>query len=127
MNGTTAEYAVLSLPSMMKMGGHSWLSILKIDIEGAEFDVIDSWHRKNYNIPANQLLFEFHERFFRAKSKAMGVNFLSLAISKLKDLGFVLVCHTNRVRCKTICAISIHLDFSFPSGLNDSFGHSVKR
>jgi FkbM family methyltransferase len=77
---------VLKLESMLKMLGHKEIEILKADIEGAEFDVIADWAARNYRPPAQQILIEFHDRFFsngRAK--------LRKAVQDMKSIGFVLV------------------------------------
>jgi FkbM family methyltransferase len=42
--------------------GHKQIDVLKMDIEGAEYDVIENI--LNSKIPINQILIEFHERLF---------------------------------------------------------------
>jgi len=42
--------------------GHKHINVLKIDIEGAEYDVIESIIKADINI--DQILLEFHSRFF---------------------------------------------------------------
>ena len=42
--------------------GHSKIAVLKIDIEGSEYDIIP--YLLNMKIPIEQLLIEFHHRFF---------------------------------------------------------------
>lgn len=83
--GTVIDIPVLTLPSMMKMLGHQFLSILKIDIEGAEFAVIDKWAREKYRIPADQVLVEFHERYF---TNAKANSLVPEAVKKMASLGF---------------------------------------
>lgn len=55
------EVPVHRLATVMQMLGHSEIDILKIDIEGAEYDVIDDIVESG--IPINQLLIEFHHRW----------------------------------------------------------------
>ena len=40
------------------------LDVLKIDIEGAEFEVVTSWYERNFQPRARQILIEFHDRLF---------------------------------------------------------------
>lgn len=61
--------------------GHSKIDILKMDIEGAEYNVLDNILESS--IPIGQILIEFHERFFEnGKDKTIE------AIKKLKENGF---------------------------------------
>lgn len=55
------QLAVKTLKSMMKELGHNHLDVLKIDIEGLEYDVIPTL----LDVPVKQLMIEFHSRFFR--------------------------------------------------------------
>lgn len=52
---------VLDLLSIMKILNHNHIDILKMDIEGAEYEVIQNIIDNNIQI--NQLLIEFHHRF----------------------------------------------------------------
>lgn len=96
VNGTVDKYPSLTLGSMMAKLGHEWLSILKIDIEGLEFDIIDGWAQSLYLIPADQILIEFHERLFSRKAKSR--QSVQSAVDKLSKLGYQLICHTAWVR-----------------------------
>jgi FkbM family methyltransferase len=49
-----------TLSSIMKKLNHSYLDVLKIDIEGAEFLVIENI--LNESIPIKQIMIEFHDR-----------------------------------------------------------------
>ena len=46
--------------------GHAYVDVLKVDVEGAEFQVIESWeaYYGDEGPPVCQLLFEWHERFY---------------------------------------------------------------
>lgn len=72
---------VFRLPSIVKKLGHSEIDILKMDIEGAEYDVVDDII--NMQIPVNQVLIEFHHRFAH-----IGLNRTRQAISKLNEAGY---------------------------------------
>jgi FkbM family methyltransferase len=61
--GETVEVPVDSLENWMQTFGHTHLDILKIDIEGSEYAVLEHWIQKKW-FPMDQLLVEFHQRFF---------------------------------------------------------------
>jgi FkbM family methyltransferase len=70
-----------SFSSIVTDLGHSHVDVLKMDIEGAEYDVLDSI--LDSKIPISQIVVEFHDRFFQ-DGKLRTVN----AIKQLKDYGF---------------------------------------
>jgi FkbM family methyltransferase len=79
--GQKIKVPVKDLESIMQNLSHTYIDILKMDIEGAEYDVIDFIINKK--IPVKQLLVEFHHRFPKigiAKSKR--------AIKKLTLAGY---------------------------------------
>jgi len=55
-----AELPVRRLSTIMADLGHDHIDLLKMDIEGAEFEVIDDI--ASHDIPVGQLLVEFHYR-----------------------------------------------------------------
>ena len=70
-----------SLGNIMNEMGHKHIDVLKMDIEGSEYDVIEDI--LNAKMSINQILIEFHDRFFEngnLKSKQ--------AIEKLKLNGY---------------------------------------
>lgn len=69
------------LPSIIEKLGHDRIDILKMDIEGAEYEVIDDI--LNSPVPIAQLLIEFHHRF-----DSIGIDMTRQAISSLNDAGF---------------------------------------
>lgn len=93
--GTITSLPMLSLKSMMRTLGHSWLAILKMDIEGAEFDVIDSWYTSGFEIPADQVLVEFHDRYFKHQQDYKRK--VPDAIRKMSRMNFTLSTSTNQV------------------------------
>lgn len=89
------EATVERLSSIMNRNNHGALDLLKLDIEGAEFDVIDSIVEDE--IPIKILCIEFHPN--------EGKNRVQAAITKLENYGFAVVAREG-------------LDFTF---LNRSF------
>jgi FkbM family methyltransferase len=68
------------LKTVMQELGHGSIDVLKLDIEGAEYEVLEDLIREK--IPVRQLLLEFHHRlssFGKGKTKQ--------ALSMLKDYG----------------------------------------
>jgi len=55
----TFEAPCLDLASLLKQNHHSYVDILKLDIEGAEYGVVD--HIIDARIPVRQILVEFHD------------------------------------------------------------------
>lgn len=89
-DGKVVSIPVLTLDSMLRKNGHleRELAVLKIDVEGVEFDVIADWARRSYQPPAKQILFEFHERYFKApESKTL----VPTAVAQMSNLGFELL------------------------------------
>lgn len=80
-SGSYIEVPVKSLKTIMAELGHTKIDILKMDIEGAEYAVID--HIIANNIQISQLLVEFHDRFEGVES-----NKSKLYIKKLHDFGY---------------------------------------
>lgn len=100
--GMVIKVDMLTVQSMMKMLNHRWVAVLKVDIEGAEFDVIQSWYDNKFVIPADQLLIEFHERYFSHDSRAPDM--VPLAMKQLSYLGFKRIHHTKLVSSLTLCS-----------------------
>lgn len=57
----TIEVPVYSMPSIMRMLNHSSIALLKIDVEGTEYEIIENI--LHHNILPQQILVEFHHRF----------------------------------------------------------------
>lgn len=75
------ELPVKRLVTVMKELGHDHIDLLKLDIEGAEYDVIPDVLESNLTI--HQLLIEFHHRFAEFGAKRTG-----LIVKMLKQHGF---------------------------------------
>jgi len=72
---------VKRLKTIMQNLSHNSVDILKIDIEGAEYEVIDDIISSGKEI--NQILIEFHHRF-----QNVGIDKSKKAIQKLKNAGY---------------------------------------
>jgi FkbM family methyltransferase len=72
---------VKTLNTLMKELGHTSIDILKMDIEGAEYDVLEDI--LSQKIIIRQLLVEFHHR-----QKNIGIRRTKDALKKLNSLGF---------------------------------------
>lgn len=72
---------MLSIHDIVIKLGHKQIDLLKIDIEGSEYEVIQSIARSK--IPICQIVVEFHERFFK-DGKAKTIE----AINILRNIGF---------------------------------------
>jgi FkbM family methyltransferase len=70
-----------SLSNIMKDNNHLKLDLLKMDIEGAEYEVID--HIQKNNIDIKQVLVEFHPHFEKDGKKKT-----KKAIEKLEKMGY---------------------------------------
>jgi len=70
-----------SFDDIIKENGHKYIDIIKMDIEGSEFSVIENL---NFNeIICGQIVVEFHERFFNNGDKL-----LTKTINILKNNGY---------------------------------------
>lgn len=87
----------------MKSLNHTSVAILKMDVEGAEFDVIRRWSEDMYDVPAEQLLVEFHQRNFQHVKG--WERLVPNAIESLKALGFELVTHTKLVSFRSLSSV----------------------
>lgn len=78
----TVSAPVRRLQDFMDELQHQYLDILKIDIEGAEYDVLEALLKEDY-LPFTQLLVEYHDRFLRDRSRHDRV------LIRLAEAGFV--------------------------------------
>lgn len=85
---------VKRLSTIMKELGHDQIDILKMDIEGAEYDVIKDIGKSG--IGPLQILVEFHHRF-----PGVGIKRSKEAIDRLRSMGYQLfsVSTTNEEFC----------------------------
>ena len=87
---------VKRLSTIMNELGNDQIDVLKMDIEGAEYDVIEDISKSN--IRPQQILVEFHHRF-----PGVSVKKTKEAISRLRSLGYLLfyVSASNEEFCFT--------------------------
>lgn len=87
--GKYVQFPAQTLTSAMAANGHDVIDILKLDVEGAEFDVIKHWQQSEFAeeamLPACQLLVEHHQRFYPQD----GAQRMRDMKSALRFLGFV--------------------------------------
>lgn len=92
------EVEMKSFKDILKMYNHDKIDVLKMDIEGSEYDVIEDILKSGILI--HQMAIEFHERFFKnGKDKSIQLvdlmkryGFLIFAISKsFEEISFVRV------------------------------------
>jgi FkbM family methyltransferase len=76
----SVRFPVMRLSTAMNLQGHGRLDLLKIDIEGAEYPVIEEIVREK--IPVSQLLVEFHHRL-----SSLGTDKTRAALSLLAGYG----------------------------------------
>ena len=50
----------LTLSDIMKRFSHEWVDYIKIDVESAEYPIIESWLNRYDQLPVGQLWIEFH-------------------------------------------------------------------
>jgi FkbM family methyltransferase len=75
------QVPVKKFSTITKELGHNKVDILKMDVEGSEYDVLDDIF--NSDVEIGQLLIEFHHRF-----NDIGVSKTKAAIKKINDNGF---------------------------------------
>lgn len=80
-NSQTIEVKVKRLKTIMQQLKHPHIDLLKMDIEGAEYDVIKSIVDDNLSI--GQILIEFHHRF-----PEHGICKTKQAIKRLEEFGY---------------------------------------
>ena len=79
--GESIQAPVRRLTTLMKELGHDRLDLLKLDIEGGEYEVVDDLLRQSVEV--DQLLVEFHHRM-----PEFGVEKTKQAIARLNDAGY---------------------------------------
>ena len=81
LKGKGIKVQMQNLETICKELGHSSIDVLKMDIEGSEYDIIP--YLLNMKIPIEQLLIEFHHRFFED-----GFSENKKVLEMLKDNGY---------------------------------------
>ena len=87
---TPGEEAVVEVPcvdlaTLMRQNGHDHIDLLKIDIEGAEYGVLDDLLRRQ--VPVRQVLVEFHHQMLPGIRRSQTIR----AILKMRAAGYRLI------------------------------------
>lgn len=80
---TTVNVDVMRIPSIMKKLNHEHLDLLKMDIEGAEYSVVNDMLKSG--VRPSILLIEFHHRF-----KSVGAKKTKDCVDSLRQTGYSL-------------------------------------
>ena len=80
-SGAAIEVPVQRLSTIMRTLGHNRIDLLKMNIEGAEYEVIDDLLHSG--VVAGQLLIEFHHRW-----PEVGIDKTKIAVHRLNDAGY---------------------------------------
>merc|ERR1711865_570163 len=86
--GDKVQVTVNSLQNWMSHNSHTSIEILKLDIEGAEYDVINAWARAGKFPPFRQLLIEFHWKMMRRQGNELAEQMHEEAVKGLRDAGY---------------------------------------
>jgi FkbM family methyltransferase len=82
-NNNIISVEIRTLKHLMEINMHSKIDVLKMDIEGAEYDVLKRFC--NEDIRPRQIIIEFHSRFFK-----FGLFKTLQSVRELKKLGYKL-------------------------------------
>jgi FkbM family methyltransferase len=85
----TFEIPCADLHSLMQQNGHTHIDLLKLDIEGSEYAVIDDFLRRR--IPVRQVCADFDFGYTPGIRRSQAIR----AILKLVTGGYKLVCHEH--------------------------------
>eukprot|EP01065_Artemidia_motanka_P006445 TRINITY_DN13170_c0_g2_i2.p1 TRINITY_DN13170_c0_g2~~TRINITY_DN13170_c0_g2_i2.p1 ORF type:complete len:772 (+),score=229.33 TRINITY_DN13170_c0_g2_i2:54-2318(+) len=100
---TRVSLMAKTLPTLARENGHSQIDLLKIDVEGAEFAVLDAWSKNKQAYPAVcQLLLELHARLVPGTSNDEIVRVAT------QELGFVVQHETKNRACPDGCVSLMH-------------------
>ena len=83
--GATLEVPCVDLPTLMRQNGHTRIDLIKIDIEGAEYGVLDQIVK--LKLPIRQILVEFHHTILPGVSRGQTIR----ALLKLAAAGYHLL------------------------------------
>eukprot|EP00271_Cylindrocystis_brebissonii_P013422 TRINITY_DN33234_c0_g1_i1.p1 TRINITY_DN33234_c0_g1~~TRINITY_DN33234_c0_g1_i1.p1 ORF type:complete len:413 (-),score=60.60 TRINITY_DN33234_c0_g1_i1:490-1728(-) len=66
---TSSQVTLLTLSTLMCMLQDEWIDVLKMDVEGSEFDICLSEEFRSRTIPVDQLVISFHPRMVKGGLK----------------------------------------------------------
>jgi FkbM family methyltransferase len=81
----TLEVPCVDLSTLLQQNNHTHIDLLKIDIEGAEYDVLDDLLKRR--LPVNQVLVEFHHGILHGIRRRQTIR----AICKMLAAGYRLI------------------------------------
>lgn len=82
--GKKIDVQCRTLTDIMMRLGHDWVDSLKMDIEGAEFSVLENWISTYEQLPIGQLWVEFHPDNVRWRMKD-----LPQIVESLRQIGMI--------------------------------------
>lgn len=92
-SGASIQVQCRTLDEIMKSNDHAVVDYLKMDIEGAEYDVLNAWLGEYETLPVRQLWVEFHPDGIHMSEKDS-----EALVRKLEKIGMVPSCR-NYFRC----------------------------
>lgn len=95
LDENTIAVEVQRLTSIMKRQGHTHIDLLKMDIEGSEFGVIDDI--LNTKLDIHQITLEFHPQMISNGNKRV-----NNAIRKMKRAGYKVIFYDPSENCCTL-------------------------
>ncbi len=107
--GETVSVRCQTLRDLMGALGHSCVDFLKLDIEGAEYDVLEAWLREYETLPVRQLWLEFHpdgRRWTEGASRRL--------LKRLAKIG-LMPGYRNYFRCPNNC-LMVNVRLPDPEG-----------
>lgn len=84
LKGERIDVEMKCLNTIIRENRHTHIDLLKLDIEGSEFEVINSL--KECTVPINQICLEIHDRFFEN-----GLNKLRNCLATLREMNYLLI------------------------------------
>ena len=78
------EVTMECIKTISKKNGHTGIDLLKMDVEGSEFKVVDGL--KDCDVSINQICLEVHDRFFKD-----GIRQLKKLLFTMRTMGYILI------------------------------------
>lgn len=72
------------IKTISKKNGHTYIDLLKMDVEGSEFKVVEGL--KECDVAINQICLELHDRFFND-----GIKLLKELLATMRSMGYILI------------------------------------
>merc|ERR1711988_179766 len=96
-DNTAVELPAKMLKTIMAENNIQQLEVLKIDVEGAEWAILDSWLAEwgSEGLPACRFMIEFHQRLAEGDQAAQQA-IRQKAVDQLSELGFQIAHHVDK-------------------------------